>query len=235
MSSKHWPPNWRAAAEYPDRDATTLLQWVWEFLRRNPEYQRLWRDIVLPYYNEATGAIDAPAAMADARRRAEADPLFQRAPYAIANPLAVFREKFGIVAYPPPPEAPTPRLKLDHYLVRTGNAAIAPTESAITFDLALPIGPQLERARQILEEAAAALESKGEIERLHRANHIRHYQDYLRVLDGEASGATHKEMAAIIFPDEPNDYPDRYGDHKVRNALKAAKKLRDGGYRYIVL
>ena len=62
-----------------------------------------------------------------------------------------------------------------------------------------------------------------------------HYCTYLRVLDAEASNATFEEIASVLFPSHPNDYPDRTGDQAVRDALKAAKNLRDRDYQALPL
>ena len=34
--------DWTRPDEYPKADALPLTGWAWEFLRRNPDYQRLW-------------------------------------------------------------------------------------------------------------------------------------------------------------------------------------------------
>jgi transcriptional regulator len=40
-----WRPDWRDKNLYPNANSTSSLQWAWEFLRRNPEYQRLWTQL----------------------------------------------------------------------------------------------------------------------------------------------------------------------------------------------
>ena len=37
---KKFPPNWKDPSAYPDPKKTDIEQWAWEFLRRNPEYQK---------------------------------------------------------------------------------------------------------------------------------------------------------------------------------------------------
>lgn len=54
---------------------------------------------------------------------------------------------------------------------------------------------------------------------------------YLRLLDAEEAGASHDEMAAVLYPDMPNDPPEYQGRAKVQEALAAAKTMRDGGWR----
>jgi hypothetical protein len=44
MMLQPWLPDWRNKSGYPDPEKTTGRQWAWEFLRRNPEYQRLYAE-----------------------------------------------------------------------------------------------------------------------------------------------------------------------------------------------
>ncbi|HEV3444258.1 MAG TPA: DUF6499 domain-containing protein, partial [Gemmataceae bacterium] len=37
-----WLPDWTDATKYPDSKKTSGRAWAWEFLRRNPEYQKTW-------------------------------------------------------------------------------------------------------------------------------------------------------------------------------------------------
>jgi len=110
-----------------------------------------------------------------------------------------------------------------------------PAQFAIRFALEHPLAPQLAAAEQLLKTERDRLAEQKQIEPVTTRNRARLYQTYLRVLDAEASGATIQEIAETLFPDRPNDYPDRTGDQAVRDALEAAKKLRDGGYRNLPL
>lgn len=38
--------NWTTPSEYPKWNSTSLLRFAWEFLRRNPEYQKDWADYI---------------------------------------------------------------------------------------------------------------------------------------------------------------------------------------------
>ena len=267
MAYPDWLPNWVHEFEYPDKVSTTLPRWTWEFLRRNQEYRDLWRAMILPYYDEETGAFDDTAAMAAAYKWAEQDPAFQRVKigeagtYAVTTPRAAFREKFGILApVPPPPWAPLPGISLAPHssrmlwasgmdgllqhawtdgwtngqasrsekpfpdvLPRDLNKTIGPNECAIIVDLVLPLGAQLDQARTILENRKHA---RG-IEAIEPTRHRHLYQDYLRILDAVENGALHREIAAALWPGE-SDTRDR-----VKNRLRAARRLRDGGYRHL--
>jgi hypothetical protein len=251
-----WLPDWRDASQYPHPARAPLRIWPWEFLRRNPEYQTMWQELILPFFDYSDHSFDNDAAMEAAREQAKLDPEYQRissggeGSYTVKSPCAVFREKFGVMLLPPPPGMSDPRLSLEHYWIGGRDRpslkylptdqpyefqlSLAPAESVITFDLAWPIEPQLERVRKWLEGRQSYLQSLGELEPVRHNNHTDKFPNYLRILDAEMSGASQKEMAAKIFPDLPNEYPDRRVEDRVRYALDAAKRLRDSGYRYIV-
>ena len=36
--NNNWRPNWKNEEEYPDLEKTSMVQWAWEFLRRNKSY-----------------------------------------------------------------------------------------------------------------------------------------------------------------------------------------------------
>ena len=57
------------------------------------------------------------------------------------------------------------------------------------------------------------------------------YREYLRVLDAVAEGATHEEIARTVFPGTANTYPDYGATKKVRNGLRAAKRLCIAGVK----
>jgi len=40
-----WLPDWRDASQYPPVEGTSGTRWAWEFLRRNPEYQKAYSEL----------------------------------------------------------------------------------------------------------------------------------------------------------------------------------------------
>ena len=42
-----WLPDWQNQSQYPLATATRL-DWAWQFLRRNPEYQEFWSNLIAP-------------------------------------------------------------------------------------------------------------------------------------------------------------------------------------------
>jgi len=91
----------------------------------------------------------------------------------------------------------------------------------LAFDLDQPLNKLKEEAREILEMLQDEMKSIPKAKRVHE----KLYSTYLRVLDGNNSEATVKEMARIIYPKKENEYPDFEGDQYIRDNLKAAEKL----------
>lgn len=113
-----------------------------------------------------------------------------------------------------------------------------PAQLGIRFHLEHPLKQQLAQARKLLRAEQKRLAAAGGIKVVRmRANRkkAKLYCTYLRLLDGESQGATVQEMAVAIFPAALNEYPEHSGDHAVRDALRAARKLRDRDYRHLAL
>jgi len=43
---KEWLPDWTDTANYPDSETTSMGEWAWEFLRRNPSYQADYKNLL---------------------------------------------------------------------------------------------------------------------------------------------------------------------------------------------
>jgi hypothetical protein len=43
-------PDWRDGKQYPDHNVVSILEWCWEFLRRNAEYRDFWLRKIRPYW-----------------------------------------------------------------------------------------------------------------------------------------------------------------------------------------
>jgi hypothetical protein len=108
----------------------------------------------------------------------------------------------------------------------------------ICFNLEYPFEPQLAEAAKLLKEQRDRLEQQGEIQPINNRALLQkaeRYRTYLQVLDAEAAGAGIREMAQLLFPNRANEYPNYLGDRAVRDALRAAKRLRDDDYRKLTL
>lgn len=103
-------------------------------------------------------------------------------------------------------------------------------ELAIIFDLSKSISSQISEAKRQLQLLQKTSGLKGKQTRPPYDRIIRH----LRILDAVSSGATHKEIATVLFPETDNEYPDYLGNDMVKKNIKQAQMWRDEGYKYIV-
>ncbi len=229
-----WLPDWKDPTAYPNPKDTTTEQWAWEFLRRNPEYQSdyvLWKEAHEGSYQpegEATHQMFEElnrriglhkkyglyAAMTDPAR-SELD--------GVAHLSAKYTNS---LFYMPPVNGVNP---LEHItMVPTSHK-----DFTIKFDLERPIKPQIERAQTLLEKWQKTFKEQGKINVNNQRNSVEMYPSFLRVLDAEASEIGIPEMASIIYPEEDNSKTAYAVSKKIRNNLKAAKKLRDSDYLFI--
>jgi hypothetical protein len=218
-----WLPDWRNQAAYPNH--ATGLQWAWEFLRRNEQYQRLWKKLVKPKYTSAE--LEDAWKRAQGMRSNPAKSWF--ADTAVDDPWREFKMQFHIVTYPPPPpDEPQAKLQFQPYFIRyeinIGNdnvgwkiiPGIEPDEIVLYFNLDWPIGTQLANAKKVLKHHAPK-------QRRVRATKYKHY---LRTLDAKAAGASLKQVAHQLHP----KISPLSAIQTVRDHLEAAQRLRDRDY-----
>lgn len=106
----------------------------------------------------------------------------------------------------------------------------------VTFDVSRPLDPQLRAAKEYLKTAKADAAEEGNYPPTYNEKRKEYRVPdlilLLRVLDGEAQGASPGEMASALLPDRPNSVGHGYQATKtVYDLLKRAKRLRDRGYR----
>jgi hypothetical protein len=216
MVAPAWLPDPAVLAAYPDPQAP-VLRYSWEFLRRNPRYQRRWSELIEPHY--LVGFADVAKGKPD--------------------PLAVMRAEFGIWGIPPDPADAKTLPVFEHNLVRqyvgSGDAAFQSHEFVPVINLTWPLEPQFARALALAKERRSRLEASGGLERMVSArNHKERWHKYLRLLDGKARGLSTRELAAIVYPEFSNDEGSGYaGNRHVTKGLEAAVELRDRDWRLI--
>jgi len=238
-----WPPDWTKPQQYPDPNNTTALQWAWEFLRRNPKYQKLWDQTIKPRYNAAhldyswnfaSGV--HPRRGVRGRRRLKPIPLKNRF-FPTANPLpawlAKFRTDFHILTYPPPPSENIAKLFFDGQFIHYDGPAGTPrgvsrplerNEIVLWFNLTWPLKSQLDNAKKLLEHQAAKIKTKG------FRSTATHYRKYLRVLDAKAAGIGEVQILNTLYPNLSNAYPNKNARQTLRDDVKAAELLRDNNF-----
>lgn len=252
--------DWKSVADYPSPDTTTETEWAWQFLRRNPEFQRDYDELVRPFAGAGFGMhlledlncciCDPPALPSETRdqywERIQRDGITEYK--AITKPWCM-AQKWGLEDIPPAPEDKKgrkppglsviirPVFRSIQSKCMVGDNPISTdtrsTDAWFRFDLSLPLEKQLERAKQWLTSEQKYLQSKGDVEVRAKRNHVARYREYLRILDADQADADIKDMATVVFPDVANEYPDYLGSKKVRNALSAAKRLRDTDWALI--
>jgi hypothetical protein len=106
-------------------------------------------------------------------------------------------------------------------------------KTGIGFDMSLPIDLQIEAARKYLLGHQQYLIKNDVVKPFPNSVPRKEWVVYLRLLDADATGAKPKEIAAQLYPEEEDVYPDYIPQKKVRTALKQAKKWRDKWYLLI--
>ena len=60
------------------------------------------------------------------------------------------------------------------------------------------------------------------------------YRQYLQLLDGIDDGISLDEIAKVILPGISNKHPDFTRNNRIKKQIKAAEKLRDKGFRFLL-
>jgi len=250
-------PDWKNVSEYNYLDNHSDILWGWEFLRRNPDYQKDWEEN-LQLYNQGKDAISAirKSAQKSSKRLAKVtgrhfDMLEDMYKQTDPNHAAFFlmgngiKEKWGWpVLFNPQNPCPTflqffglPKIYFgnQHFFAKKSGKYIGypiPIESAIftvEVDLGSSIGPQMARIGEHLIglQKNYKLLAKKRITRRYSS-----WKIYLRVLDAIAAGAKRNNAAPIIFnyKASESDTPERQWSEN----LKQARRIMNAGYRELL-
>ncbi|MBF0383932.1 MAG: hypothetical protein HQL69_23190 [Magnetococcales bacterium] len=251
-----WLPDWTDPEAYPDPKKTSLQQWAWEFLRRNPEYQRDYKkSCTMPCYAEIEANQSVPGGLEGFFCNPPALPGELKIDYLdrvgtgkINDYEASVAEKYGITSLMIDPADPDgifmtglktqylPCLFVSETEDLQATIGLKPDsveEVVFKINLSWKVEPQLQYIKERLNKIEQYLKKQGKISSGKR-NSTKLYQEYLRVLDAEASGASVREMSTTLVPDKPYSDPGD-DDQTIKNYLKAAKKLRDYNYLYIAI
>jgi hypothetical protein len=250
-----WLPDWKTMEGYPDPNGTVSKeQWAWEFIRRNPRYQYLYRigrrhkeswynafpdSDKFSRYFKCIPKVNKDESYGDYIVRCKLDNVAPKIIPKQQRILAVF----PVVKYSKklnPANTKPPEFNKDYgYPICN---TVSDDEEEITFSIdgddevfmvfsaALPVKAQIEKAERLLFEQQKYYEEQG--------NHLVHkgrvqfhpLRNYLRYLDGKISGASQVEIARIVHP---NEY-EYSAKQKVNKGIKAGEYLRDIGYLKIL-
>jgi hypothetical protein len=133
-----------------------------------------------------------------------------------------------------------------------GSVSRDPHRVTVELDTGLSVTPQLERIKHIWDGRRRMLAFQSLPEQQQRnlsqdltaggaqvptppslqvRARVEHFANYLRVLDAKEMGATNLEIAEVLFPRLAADD----GVTQIKNHVSQARKLRDGGYRRLLL
>lgn len=198
---------WRDPTKYPLAESTSLHRWAFEFLMRNPKYLR---------------ELDEALNWQKAQLEAGASPL------ETVKRIDALRARWGINSFHNWDEE-HPLDTATQFDRAPRRAFATPTRHdrvAFEFDIDKPLDPQLKRVGHTLKA-----EQQKQFPNFKRGNnHVQQFPLYLRLLDALAHGATQDEIATEIGRYR-RDVPD---ERTVRNWIRKAKALRDGGYRDLI-
>ncbi|MDO9256330.1 MAG: DUF6499 domain-containing protein [Bacteroidales bacterium] len=246
-----WLPDWRDERAYLALDKNTSREkWAWEFMRRNPKYQFLYRNGRRHFSSWYKKNVD--------------NKNFYK--YFICKPKAIKNDSYAEYLHRCKAAGITPTIKskrreiLDKFPVLTFSIKLKPDnpeppdfntdynyphmyiapdyeeefsydiqnddEVFMVFSSALSIDDQINKARDLLKVDQKEYKEQGnDVSDFLKLNHLS-LKDYLRYLDAELNGHTPTEIAMTIHPTAEKNS----AVQKVSKGLKKAKEYRDGGY-----
>lgn len=229
----NWNPNWQNEYEYPNPDKALIIQWAWEFLRRNSNYQNDYLNIDTFYIHNNLREKD----MYNVNKLH-----FYQMLMAICN-------KYNTTGIADPEEPhgagiltilgfQDSKYPNCYFYDGYGNfLEIEPTlqsEVSMTFNVSLPINPQILKAKNILNNQYKTLLKKGVINKNDNSRlRVDTYRDYLRIYDARLLKIPYNKIAEVIYPNTENSPPDFLAKKKVEAAYKAAKNMVYEGYKII--
>ncbi len=211
--------DWRKSEDYKSLEEYSLDKWAWEFLRRNPEYCREYREST-----EGMTEVEATCAYFPGCQK-----------WDLNSWLDPDREYFNIGFIPPGgteagiTSADFPKRKGTIFLIHGEETG----EVFFRFDTRKPINPQVENAkRQLLKLQEKQRGERRSIFKPRQAEWI----TLLRVLDATAEGNRPKAIAEVFYPNEEiTSTGGRYGYRikEISDKIKQATRYTSHDYRLI--
>lgn len=247
----YWLPNWADVNQY-DFDFNELQQldvydgvifpahnnlyFAWQFLRRNPEYQKIYDEYVEAYKQIFEVEVSEKDDEWEAVLRR-----FLQINHRICENFALTSIYVDNFELPNPSESLyyLPPVNIDRDIVFMGFSKLT-TQRTITFDLTLPLNPQLKQAKELLLEMQKNNSGK-KIHRKHNSFEKDILTRYLRILDFDAINANKviktpdSELCKVIYSTDKNVLKysnDNRGQSKNPRipAREALKKNRSEAY-----
>jgi hypothetical protein len=224
-------PDWRDARAYGAVKNWNENRWRWEFTRRRKDY----RADFDRYADESYAhALELYKKFKPDGRRARSDQILKPTDSGFTATMPGPR-KYGLNGLPNPRISDQPFYVImfgttygcavlgegKEFLSGGQGVSIDLPEGsmAITFDLALPIKPQLKGLQPFLEDQQKLIHGKV----ISRRRHPGKWLTYLRVLDGRAAGASWSELTAALSDHMRSDF--RHEPQAAAQVYRAAETL----------
>jgi Proteobacterial transcriptional regulator-like domain len=210
-------PDPRDPDAYPKVPGTPMPQWAWEFLRRRQDYRERWNELVCPLL-DGGGNLDLSVV-----QRHNLDALTHAVKGGPrrhwAAPWDALRDEFRVYSTNVANVSTLdPRLRQPPAFAGQSSTVVYVHASAVewprvllSFDVTLPIGPQLEGARRLLQVEKQSHAPPMQIDKFPR---------YLRLLDFKTVHASNKTIGQHLFPNSVAGEPLR---KSIRQSLEAAQ------------
>lgn len=225
--------DWKNSKDYEFTKKLNDEQWAWEFLRRNKDYIKEW-ETEFSLWREKIKQL-APNELIKKYGVFETDQ--NNTHFFIPSKKA--QTKWGLEHGYINPAQDSPDLNIPlSFLPSYGqmiwtdsdqesiNIELRKNEIAVTFDLSLPVKPQI----KLIEKNLRKIQQKETKKVKHPKQHKGNRTLYLRILDAPYESMKQKEIAAILFPKIDNKYPNYEGNRNFRDCKKAALSLMNKGY-----
>ena len=203
--------NWKTAKEYPSPTKMNGVSLAWEFLRRNPEYQKDFDDFskVAPgiKYNHVRKKIMEKWFLNPPTKSFVPNPLDDK-----PKGLGLFFDKY-------------PRC----YQTITNNPTKYPNDKVVVFNLKIPLERQLKEAKKFLKKELKESKIKPR-----ESSPVKHaLLRYLRVLDAKAEGNNNSIIGNFFYKKKKNYAATSYAE-RIRLDFNRAKEYRDKTYIFLI-
>lgn len=220
----NWPLDWKNPKEYPPEDGTSMRQWAWEFMRRNPEYAQDIREINMVFRITLLSSSDQELA-----RKLTDNEKFDKRQYFTDKYACEFANGATLPEDSRPPMYAAEWIPMSTIAFPVYTKPTTWSHFTARFDLSLPIKAQIRAVETNLKEAIKSLdpEKVPKPKNLHPDK----YPIYLRLIDANNTGASQEEISEFIYG--TNGALDEKTIKSIRDNTRAAHQLRDFGFRQL--
>ena len=206
-----WLPDWKDPSAYPDPKKTTDLQWAWEFLRRNKQYQADWHVEWLAHFKTQGKPLGEIIPTDDQGSRGRKYYFSTYGLYTLPDPSIarpqhlVFEPGFGEIRMygmkkldgEPGSEAIWVYEKKSHGSIKI---ILTRDQAVVSFNVTLPLQSQLKKAREHLKRVQSIRQITPKLKRPRRDL----FQSYLRMLDATGVARSHGKLPASCMATWPS-------------------------------